>query len=191
MTYLILILAGTVPLEFPYFDIVKREVSLIPRPEGIDTSTYNRELELTYREDSTNVIVEGLLVERWLDGDTGEISHTSIVCDSVKIKTDTVFAYSGLVFEFTASYANVISAEMIAGMRGADADNHGYKVRDILSRLGLGRWKYRKLADAGSLVTVGFKRKPGMVFMNLATGAVIGMEMREPVTPVPVTHPDP
>ena len=180
MGLFLLLVAQTVPLEYPYFDIVRREVGFVPRPEGIDTASYERNLELEYTEDSLVVIVEGIMTEKWAGEPHTEIQEV-LNCDSVRITRDTVYAFSSLRFEFTASYAKVLSSDMITAMRYADEEN--YPVKEILSRFGLEKMKYRVLADAGSLVTVGFKRSPGMVFMNLATGAVIGMEMREPVIP--------
>ncbi|MBN2380041.1 hypothetical protein JXM67_09600 [candidate division WOR-3 bacterium] len=178
MCLFLFLIVQTVPLEYPYFDIVRREVEFVPQPKGIDTATYERDLKLRYAEDSLLVIVEGTIIEKWA-GDTQTEIQEVLGCDSVRITRDTVYAFSSMRFEFTASYANVLSSEMITAMRYADEKN--YSVKEILARFGLENRKYRILADAGSLVTVGFKRSPGMVFMNLATGAVIGMEMREPV----------
>jgi hypothetical protein len=70
----------------------------------------------------------------------------------------------------------VVSVEFIAATRYADGVN--YEVGDILGRFDLAEADYYTLADAGSMVTVGFRDRGGMLLINLSTGAVAAADMR-------------
>ena len=41
MELLLLLIAQTVPYEYPYLEVVRREVWFIPMPKGADSTTYN------------------------------------------------------------------------------------------------------------------------------------------------------
>jgi hypothetical protein len=174
---LTLLLAQTVPYEHPYFDVVRREVSFVPIPGRTEDMGYERELYLDYAEDSLAVTVSGTIVERWLYKGSLSYWRQALHCDSIIKIRDTLVAYSSLRFVFGKLDAEIQSADLITSMRHADVEKIDYTVDEILDRLGLSAEPYRLLVDAGSLVSLQFRKREGMALVNLSTGAVATIEL--------------
>lgn len=173
----ILIALATVPYEYPYTAIAEREAGFIPVPRNVNFDTYERTLEFEFTEDSAQVTVTGTMVESWPARGNPYLEQSELKCDSMVRRKDTVYAYSSLTFVFSRLDARVISAESIVAMRYADGVN--YDVAEILARFELADAKYYSIADAGSMVTVGFRDRGGMLLVNLSTGAVAAADLRE------------
>lgn len=180
MEFLFLLIAQTVPYEYPYLEVVRREVWFIPMPGGIDSTTYERRLHLECEEASLTSIVTGFIRERWLgSGNPAELQEV-LGCDSIARKGDTLIAYSSLRFVFTKLDAGIRSIDLIAGLRYADRENINHTADEILERLGFGAKACRLLADAGSLVSLELKPKGGVILVNLSTGAVVSADIVQP-----------
>jgi hypothetical protein len=172
---------STVPFEYPYYEVVRREVSFLPMPHCADSSSYRQILDLNLTEDSLYVIVEGELMEIWKGWDNPSDIKESLSCDSVERLRDSITVYSSIRFEFDRQTDEVAACDLITGMRYSDQGKNLHSIDEILSRFNLEDRPYRLLSQAGSLVNLGFKRRTGMMLINLATGSVITMEMRKPV----------
>lgn len=180
MELLLLLIAQTVPYEYPYFEVVRREVRFIPMPEGIDSTTYERRLHLECEEASLTLIVTGFIQERWLDSPNPAALQEILHCDSITKRGDTLIAYSSLRFVFTRLDAGIRLIDLIAGLRYADRENINHTADEILERLGFGGKPYRRLADAGSLVSLELRPKGGVILVNLSTGAVVSADIVQP-----------
>jgi len=172
-----LLLAQTVPYEHPYFDVVRREVSFVPIPGRTEDMGYERELYLDYAEDSLAVTVSGTIVERWLYRGSLSYWQQALHCDSIIKIRDTLVAYSSLRFVFDKLDAEIQSADIMVALRYADVEAIDYTVDEILDRLDLSAEPYRLLVDAGSLVSLQFRKREGMALVNLSTGAVATIEL--------------
>ena len=180
MELLLLLIAQTVPYEYPYFEVVRREVRFIPMPEGIDSTTYERRLHLECEEASLTSTVTGFIQERWLGGGNPAALQEVLHCDSIVRKADTLIAYSSLRFVFTKLDAGIRSMDLIAGLRYADREDINHTVDEILERLGFGGKPYRLLADAGSIVSLELRPRGGVILVNLSTGAVVSADIVQP-----------
>ena len=180
MELLLLLIAQTVPYEYPYFEVVRREVRFIPMPEGIDSTTYERRLHLECEEASLTSTVTGFIQERWLGGGNPAALQEVLHCDSIERKADTLIAYSSLRFVFTKLDAGIRSMDLIAGLRYADREDINHTVDEILERLGFGGKPYRLLADAGSIVSLELRPRGGLILVNLSTGAVVSADIVQP-----------
>lgn len=178
MAILMLLLAQTVPYEHPYFEAVRREVSFVPIPSRAEDMGYERKLHLDYAEDSLAVTVSGTIVERWLYKGSLSYWRQALHCDSIVKIRDTLVAYSSLRFVFGKLDAEIQSADLITSMRHADVEEIDYTVDEILHRLGLSAEPYRLLVDAGSLVSLQFRKREGMALINLSTGALVSLAMQ-------------
>jgi len=177
---LLLLIAQTVPYEYPYLEVVRREVWFIPIPKGADSTTYERELHLEFEEEGLLALVKGVIQERWLDRGNPAALQEVLHCDSIARKGDTLVAYSSLRFVFTKLDAEIRSIDLIAALRYADKDQISYSVDEILARLGFGGKPYRLLADAGSLVSLELRPRGGVILVNLSTGAVVSADIVQP-----------
>jgi len=191
MALLILLLAQTVPVEYPYLEIAKRELAFIPPPEGIDTATYERTIDLHYAEDSLNVALAGTLKERWLGAQDPLAVQKVLMCDSVRRRGDTLVAWSGLRFEFTKSGARIRSLDVLTALRYADGQEINHTVDELLARLGFSYSYYRYLENAGGLASVDLRPKQGVFLLNLSTGAVSSVNTVEPPASEPESAPAP
>lgn len=180
MELLLLLIAQTVPYEYPYFEAVRREVSFIPMPKGIDSTTYERRLHLECEEASLTSTVTGFIQERWLGRGNPAALQEILHCDSIVRRADTLIAYSSLRFVFTRLDAGIRLIDLIAGLRYADRENINHTADEILERLGFGGKACRLLADAGSLVSLELKPKGGVILVNLSTGAVVSADIVQP-----------
>jgi len=178
-----LLLLSTVPFEYPYYKVVQREVSFLPMPHYADSSTYHRNVDLDLAEDSLYLIVTGQIEESWKGWDNIHDVKENLHCDSVKRRRDTVVVFSSLRFEFDKLTDELVACDLVTGMRydgGAEKDCV-CTIVEVLSRFDLGDQKYRLLSQAGCLATLGFKHRDGMMLINLSTGSLVAMEMRQPV----------
>lgn len=180
MELLLLLIAQTVPYEYPYLEVVRREVWFIPMPKGADSTTYERRLRLECEEDSLTSTVTGFIQERWLDRGNPAALQEVLHCDSIVRRADTLIAYSSLRFVFTRLDAGIRSIDLITALRYADKDRINYSVDEILARLGFGGKPYRRLADAGSLVSLELRPRGGVILVNLSTGAVVSADIVQP-----------
>jgi hypothetical protein len=176
----LILLAQTVPYEYPYYQAVREEVWFVPVPNGIDRTTYERRLHLGCEEKGLYVIVEGTIEERWLGEQNPAALQEVLNCDSVLRRRDTLIAYSSLRFVFTKLDAGIRSIDLMASLRYADDDNVRYRPDEVLERLGFGSRPYRLLADAGSLVSLELRPREGIILMNLSTGAVASVDILKP-----------
>jgi len=177
---LLLLIAQTVPYEYPYFEVVRREVRFIPMPGGIDSTTYERRLRLECEEASLTSIVTGFIQERWLDSGNPAALQEILHCDSIVRRADTLIAYSSLRFVLTRLDAGIRLIDLIVGLRYADREDINHTVDEILERLGFGGKPCRLLADAGSLVSLELRPKGGVILVNLSTGAVVSADIVQP-----------
>ncbi len=184
MALIFFLLAQTVPYEYPYFEAVRREVSFVPIPDRTKDMGYERELCLDYAEDSLAVTVSGTIVERWLYRGSLSYWRQALHCDSIIKISDTLVAYSSLRFVFGKLDAEIQSADLMVALRHADVEKIDYTVDEILDRLGLSAEPYRLLVDAGSLVSLQFRKRDGMALINLTTGAVATIEL-SPLQQIP------
>lgn len=180
MELLLLLIAQTVPYEYPYFEVVRREVSFIPIPGGIDSTTYERRLRLECEEASLTSTVTGFIQERWLGGGNPAALQEILHCDSIVRRADTLIAYSSLRFVLTRLDAGIRLIDLIVGLRYADREDINHTVDEILERLGFGGKPCRLLADAGSLVSLELRPKGGVILVNLSTGAVVSADIVQP-----------
>ena len=180
MPLLLILLAQTVPYEYPYYEVVRREVWFVPVPNGIDRTTYERRLHLECEEESLYVIVKGTIEERWLGEENPDTLKEVLNCDSVARRRDTLIAYSSLRFVLTKLDAEVRSIDLMTALRYAEDEEVRYKLDEVLERLGFGSKPYRLLVDAGSLVSLELRPRGGVILVNLSTGAVVSVDILEP-----------
>ena len=180
MSLLLILLAQIVPYEYPYHQVVRREVWFVPMPNGIDRTTYERRFHLEFEEESLYVIVKGTIEERWLGEENPATLQEALNCDSVERRRDTLIAYSSLRFVLTKLDAEVRSIDLMTAMRYAEDEEVRYKPDEILERLGFGSKPYRLLLDSGSLVSLELRPRGGVILVNLSTGAVVSVDIMKP-----------
>jgi hypothetical protein len=173
MLSLFLALVSTVPREYPYFEKVKFEVSLVTLPAGIDSADYSRALTLEYSEDSLISTVRGVVVERFAHGSARGIRAD---CDSTRTRGDTLVAFSHLLFRLTRLGAEIVYIDLPMARRvPSHKSANMYSSEIVLERLGL--WQRGTPCKSCSRCAVESEYGKGFAQINLVTGAFISLRL--------------
>lgn len=174
-----LLLFTTVPHEYPFLEVVKREIAFIPKPELEDSSSYLRTLDISYAKDSLHFYVDGKIVERWQGGfkDSSNFYDDGQPLGEFSSIADTTIFTSPVSFtlRFDAPYAWVVSMDVPLALRGHESARSEFKVCSIIERFGvrcgLFTTKVRRLDT--DILEVKVLKSNASLLVNSKTGAVV------------------